>query len=150
MKRFLLLLVIAAISSAAICAQGRQNGNGQRARWMREMKQTKIEYMSKELSITNEQKKKFTEIYNSMQSELDKLRNETDAMRNSVRDKENATDLEYEKAAEAMFEFKVKEGNIEKKYFDKFKTVLTPKQLFMFKRAEMKWMKELMKHRKNK
>ncbi len=147
MNRFIsTILLLTVISISAAFAQGK--GNGPRAKWMHEMKQTKLEYMSKELSIKPDQKAKFTEIYNAMQAELDKLHTETNSMRRNVQKNENATDLEYEKAAEALFEFKLKEGTIEKKYFEKFKTVLTPQQLFLFKRAEKKWMKELMKHRK--
>jgi len=149
MSRFfstILLLAVIGISTAF--AQGK--GNGSRAKWMREMKQTKLEYLSKELSIKQDQKIKFTELYNAMQAELYKLRTETNSMRKNVQENGNATDLEYEKAAEALFEFKIKEGNIEKKYFEKFRTVLTPQQLFLFKKAEKKWMKELMKHRKKK
>lgn len=149
MKRLIsTLLFITVISISAAIAQGK--GEKQRSKWMHEMQQTKLEYISKELSIRQDQKARFSELYNAMQSELDKLKNETTAMRNNIKGKNNATDLEYEKAAEAMFEFKLKEGTIEKKYFEKFKTVLTPQQLFQLKKAEMKWMKELMKHRKNK
>lgn len=118
-------------------------------KWMREMRQAKLEFMIKELQISTEQKAKFTETYNAMEAELDKLRSETDAMRRSIDRKKDASDLEYEKAAEAMFEFKLKEGNIEKKYFDRLKATLSPHQLFNFKKAEMKWMRKLMKHRKN-
>lgn len=147
MSRFIsTILLLTVISIPSAFAQGK----GPRAQWMREMKQTKLEYLSKELSIKQDQKVKFTELYNAMQAELYKLRTETNSMRKNVQENGNATDLEYEKAAEALFEFKIKEGNIEKKYFEKFKTVLTPQQLFLFKKAEKKWMKELMKHRKKK
>ena len=44
-----------------------------------------------------------------------------------------------------MFETKSKEGAIEKQYFAKLKSVLTPKQLFQLKRAERKFTDKLMK-----
>ena len=40
---------------------------------------------------------------------------------------------------------KGKEAAVEKQYFAKFKTVLTPKQLFQLKRAERKFTDKLMK-----
>lgn len=55
--------------------------------------------------------------------------------------------MEYEKAAEAVAEFKSKEGAIELRYFNQFKGYLSKKQLFKLKIAEHKWMKELMRHR---
>lgn len=148
MKRFLIsLFCLTIVSAMSLLAQ--RNGN-QHAQWIKEMKQAKLEFMAKELNLTNEQKQSFNETYNSMQAEIDKMRHETRKLEKSVESKKDATDLEYEKAAEAMFEYKIKEGNIEKRYFDKFKTILSPRQLLQFKKAEMKWMKELMKHRKHK
>ena len=55
------------------------------------------------------------------------------------------SDLEYEKAAEAMIEVKGKEASVEEQYFAKFKTVLSPKQLFKLKQAERKFTRELMR-----
>ncbi len=147
MKRILSFFLITVIMSA-LSAFAHEKDSAKHQKWMREMKQAKLEFMVKELKISADQKARFTETYNAMEAELNKMRGETNKMRKSIDQKKDATDLEYEKAAEAMFEFKVKEGTIEKKYFDKFKSILTPQQLFQFKKAEMKWMKELMKHRK--
>lgn len=148
MKRFFLSLIcISLFSALSLFAQKNDN---QHAQWIKEMKQAKLEFMAKELKLTNEQTPKFNEVYNIMQGELDKIRSETRRLEKSVENKNDATDLEYEKAAEAMFEYKIKEGTIEKRYFDKFKAILTPQQLLKFKKAEMKWLKELMKHRKKK
>ena len=120
MKRSLILILfLSLIFSATVFAQ---KGAGHRQKWMKEMQQAKIEFMTKELDIAEQQKARFAE--------------------------SNATDLEYEKAAEAMFEFKSREGAIEKKYYTIFKQFLTPQQLFKFYPAERKWMKTLMKHRK--
>lgn len=146
MKRSLILILfLSLIFSATVFAQ---KGAGHRQKWMKEMQQAKIEFMTKELDITEQQKARFAETMIAMEKELGKLRGETRSMEKSIKDKNNATDLEYEKAAEAMFEFKSREGAIEKKYYTIFKQFLTPQQLFKFYPAERKWMKTLMKHRK--
>lgn len=142
-----LLILIATFFSLSAAAH--QKEDSRRKEWEKEMAKVRLDFIAGQLDLSADQKQKFVEIYNSMQAELDKLREDTKSLRMSIEDK-NATDLEYEKAAEALFEFKQKEGTIELKYFDQFKNVLTPKQLFQLKTAEMKWMKELMKHRKKK
>ena len=147
MKRILSsLFLLTILSVASAFAQTKVSAKHQQ--WMQEMKQAKLEFMIKELQIKDNQKAKFTEAFNAMEAELCKVRNETNKMRRAVEKKKDATDLEYEKAAEAIVEAKIKEGNIEKKYFDRFKTILSSEQLFRMKKADMKWMKELMKHRK--
>ena len=75
-----------------------------------------------------------------------KVNREARAMEKKItKSSEKVSDLEYEKAAEAMYEVKGKEAAIEKQYFTKFKTVLTPKQLFELKQAERRFTDKLMK-----
>lgn len=140
------LLVISIVCSSNICAQ--EKTSAQRSQWMQEMKKAKVEFMIKELNISSEKKEQFTDVYNAFEAERNQLRRDTRKMEKSVSSKKDATDLELEKAAEASFEFKYKEGAIEKKYYDRFKQILTPRQLLKFQNAETKWMRQLMKHRK--
>ncbi len=146
MKRTLLIAAIF-VCIAQIFASA-QNRTEQRKKWMEEMTNAKIEFMNKELDITGEQKEDFNKLYKAYLAELHKVHHETRKLEKSIDSKKNATDLEYEKAAEAMFELKGKEGDVNEKYFDQFKQILTPNQLFKFQKAESHWAKHLMKHRK--
>lgn len=144
-----LCLVLAAVMPEFVYAHDRdsQKERQQRTEWNREMLQAKIDFMSRELKLTDQQKEKFGPAFESMDRETSKLFQQTRSMTKSVYDKgEKATDLEREKAAEAMFEMKSKEGEIEMKYYKKFKEILTPQQIFEYKNAERKFNKELMKH----
>lgn len=145
MKRLLSSAIILIFLFSAISAQ---DNDTRRRQWLNEMRKTKLEYMYKELGITDAQKEQFKTTLNAMDVELDKVRRETRKLDKELEAKKSPTDLEYEKTAEAMFEFKQREATIEMKYFQKFKAFLTPRQLYLFKKAEHKWMKELMKHRK--
>lgn len=149
MKRILSLILIALIAvagSSAIEAKKKHSGN--RTQWMQEMRKAKLEFMIKELSITDAQRDQFSQTYEAMQKELDQLRRESFELNKSIERKKDVTDIELDRAATASFEFKSREGAIERSYLDKFRKILSPKQLFLFHRAEMKWMKRLMKHRK--
>lgn len=106
----------------------------------------KNEYIARKLELSDEQKTKFLPLYNRMDEEMRQVAEQAMKMERSVRKKgPQATDLEYEKAAEAQFELKGKENRIEMKYFNDFKTMLTPRQLFKLKKAERDFSRELMK-----
>ena len=85
-----------------------------------------------------------------MDEEIRKVQEESEQLSRQTMGKEDkATDLEYEKAAEAMYELKGRENAIEMKYFEEYKTILTPQQLFKLKDAEKDFTRELMKqHRR--
>lgn len=119
---------------------------------MKEMQQYKNDFIAKKLTLTEEQKAKFMPLYNSMDEEIRKAQEETEKLyRHTVKREGKATDLEYEKAAEAMYELKGRENEIEMKYFKDYKQILSPKQLFQLKDAERDFTRELMKqHRRQK
>lgn len=136
---FFLVLVTSMASFA-------QNNNVDKKKWLKEIQEYKHEFLIKELELTKEQQEKFLPMYDDMEYKLRQVNDQARDYHQKVRQmKDNATEMEYEKAAEAQFEIKSKEGEIEKSYFSKFKTVLTAKQLFRLKHAEWKFTRELMK-----
>lgn len=146
MKRnIIFLFTVCLLSFTSAFAQQPQD-KAKREQWFKNMVQTKIDYLSKQMDLTPEQKSRFEKQYTAMSMETARLANDTRALQRSVAKKDNASDVEYEKAAEAVAEFKSKEGAIELKYFNQFKAYLTKKQLFQLKNAEHKWMRELMRH----
>lgn len=148
MKRSLItLLAVILLSCFSAMAADKPQTDVQRQQWFKNMVSTKIEYLSKQMNLTPDQKTRFAKEYTAMSNETSKLAGETRRLERTVSKNANATDLEYEKAAEAISEFKSKEGAIELRYFNQFKTYLTKKQLFQLKITENKWMRELMKQR---
>lgn len=136
---FFILVLFSSVSSFA------QNNNVDKKKWLKEIQEYKHEFLIKELDLTKEQQEKFLPMYDEMDCKIRQVNDQARDYQRKVRQmKDNATELEYEKAAEAQFEVRSKEGEIEKAYFSKFKTVLTPKQLFRLKHAEWKFTKELM------
>lgn len=150
MKRiFSVFAILAAFifTASPLFAQKAQN-KAQRQQWMNNMIQSKTEFVVKEIGLNDSNvKAKFEKQYTTMCHEIARLGRDTRNMERTISKKDNPSDLEYEKCAEAMAEHKIKEGNIEMKYFNQFKKYLTQKQLFNLKIAEHKWMNVLMKHR---
>lgn len=145
-----LITSIALIILTVFAALADKPSQADRKAWEKEMQQYKAEYMTKALDLTAEQKAKLIPLLNRMDEETKKLMDQTNAMKKSVEKKgESATDLELEKAAEAQFECKAKEAQIEQKYYKEYKKILTPRQLLKFKDAERGFMRELMKKQRH-
>ena len=142
-------VAIAALMLPAVM-QAQRNFGRDRESWMKEIQQYKNDFIAKKLELTDEQRAKFLPLYNSMDEEIRKVQEESEQLSRQTMGKEDkATDLEYEKAAEAMYELKGRENAIEMKYFEEYKTILTPQQLFKLKDAEKDFTRELMKqHRR--
>lgn len=117
-----------------------------RAKWFKELKQYKHEFLIKELGLTKEQQEKFFPIYSEMSRKLIKLNDNTRSFERKIdKSKTPVSDVEYEKGAEALFELKGKEAKIEAEYYPQFKKILTPKQLYLLPKAERKFTNQLMR-----
>ncbi len=148
MKRFSIILLIVTLFAQAsvICAQGKPS-KADKEKWFKEMREYKHNFLIKELELTPEQQKEFFPLYDAMEDECFKINRETRKMQRQIM-KKNAsevTDIEYEKATEALYELKIKEANIEYSYLKKFDAVLSKRQLFILKHVEDKYTRHLMK-----
>lgn len=121
-----------------------QSSPEQRARWMNEIRKTKLEYFAKELKLSDDQQKKFNPLYEEMETAIYKSNNEAEELMKKTAADKNATDTEYEAAALAASKAKQKEGEIKTQYFNKFADILSKKQLFQLKQAEEKFKQYLL------
>lgn len=148
MKRFSIILLIVTLFAQAsvIGAQGKPS-KADKDKWFKEMREYKHNFLVKELDLTPEQQKEFFPLYDAMEDECFKVNRETRKMQRQImkKDASEVTDIEYEKATEALFELKLKEANIEYSYLKKFGTVLSKRQLFILKHVEDKFTRHLMK-----
>lgn len=144
---FFILTIAFLINGAAAAAQPKNSTDNDRQKWFKEMRDYKHNYLAKELDLSREQQRKFFPVYDEMEDETNRLSQETRQLEDKVaKEGDKATDIEYEKATEALFEQKCKEGEIEKTYMKKFQTILSKKQLFQLKGAERKFTRDIMKH----
>lgn len=142
-RKILFLLAIVILLPTAVSAQ--KPSERDRKTWMKEMQQYKNEFMTRKLELTDEQKAKFLPLYDRMESEVRAVNEQTMKMERDIKKNKEATDLEYEKLAEAQFELKAREAKIELKYLKEFKAILKPSQLVKLKKAERDFSRQLMK-----
>lgn len=131
--------------SAVFTASAAPQSPSEREQWMTEMRQYKRIYLTKELELTREQQTKFYPLYEEMEDNEAKINDEARAMEKRVAEMPNASDLEYEKATEAVYDAAVRSAQLEREYMDKFKDILSRKQLFRLKAVERQFNREMMK-----
>lgn len=144
------LIIIALIAAAGttLTAQESQGAlnHKERIKALEEIRVYRHDVLVKELEMTSEQQREFFPLYDEMNDQLQKLNNETRELERSMLANESASDTELEAAAGAIFAQKMKEGKIEMEYLDKFKDILTPRQLIKLKSAEKKFTQTLVRH----
>ena len=122
-----------------------QNG---RTKFATDMYQAKHEMIIEELGLTQTQQKQFMPLYEQMEREIYQVNRNARALAAEVEKKKNPSDRDYEVAASALSNTRMREGEIEAKYFEKFSKILSKKQLFLLKQAEGKFTREMLKKRK--
>ncbi len=142
MKRILAICIIAILSASAVSAQKRVK-EADRQKWLSELRTLKRDFLVKELSLSTEQQSKFFPIYEEMDNELNQINTETRELEQKVLADADASDTEVAAAAQASFQQKKREGEVEMKYYEKFAEILTPRQLISLKNAERKFTQQL-------
>jgi Spy/CpxP family protein refolding chaperone len=145
MKRLFAILILLLTIASAATAQ--QKG---RTKFANDMYQAKHEMIIQELGLTQTQQKEFMPLYEQMEREIYEVNRNARALASEVEKKKNPSDRDYEAAASALSNTRVQEGDIEAKYFEKFSKILSKKQLFQLKQAELKFTREMINKKKSK
>ena len=140
----LLLLMFTACVSTSNAA------NKQQRQWTKEMLDYKHEYIVKATEMTQAQRDKLMPIYEAMEKEIFAVYRNAREQSKKVTSGKKVTDDEYAPAAKAMADVKYKVGEIESRYFNQFAKILSKKQLFLLKQAEIKFTRDMVAKKKKK
>ena len=140
-KIFIISILMLTIATTAVA----QNG---RTKFATDMYQAKHEMIIQELGLTQTQQKQFMPLYEQMEREIYQVNRNARALAGEVEKKKNPSDRDYEAAASALSNTRMREGEIEAKYFEKFSKILTKKQLFQLKQAEVKFTRQMLAKKK--
>ena len=145
MKKKTLIILFAALT---LCLSAAAQTNGaNRAKWLEGLREHKHTFLAKELGLTKDQQREFFPLYDEMEDEVERINAETRETEERYAKNADASELELEHAARTVFEQKRAEGQIEMTYFEKFKEILSPKQLISLKNVERKFTQKLLNHR---
>ena len=139
LRHLYFLAVIISISVVRADAQPPQRDDEGRQRWMTEIRNYKHDFFTKELELSEDQQRDFFAEYDQMEDRINRLNSETRELEEKTIDNPDASDVELEATARALFEIKGEESKIELEYFEKFKNILQPKQLVLIKNTERKF-----------
>ena len=111
--------------------------------WTKDMLEYKHDFIAKETNMTQAQRDKFMPHYEAMEKEIFAIHRNAREQAKKVSSGQKISDQDYAKAARIMAEVKAKEGEIETRYFEIFSTILSKKQLFLLKQAEIKFTRQM-------
>ncbi len=148
MKRLSLIALAIVLAYSIAPAQSKDNNKRQ---WTQEMLEAKHDFIAEQLGLNKAQRDKFMPVYEAMEKEVFAVnRTAREQAKQVSSDSKNATDQDYYNAARAMSQAKVKEGEIEGRYFEKFSKILSKKQMFQLKQAELKFRRQMISRGKKK
>lgn len=111
-----------------------------------EIESFRIAFFTRQLNLTSDEAKKFWPVYNEMQTEMQKLQRERKMRHRDSRDNmDNLSDAELEKVINDEMLSRQKELDIEKKYHERFKAILSMKKLALYYRAQEGFKRELIR-----
>ncbi len=145
MKTLYTFLFIALLGLSCGKAVAQQVSEGDRTRYVTEIRNYKHKHIAKELDLTKEQQAKFFPFYDRMEDSIMVIGDKARTLEQVLDPQFEATDQELEAVAETLFNQKLDEGRLEAEYYNQFKQILTPRQLIALKVAERSFNQRLMR-----
>lgn len=142
MKKYLLL-----IAAILVCMTGFAQKQD-RAKMMEDIQKFKIDYLAKEMSLSEKDKAEFATLYKEYDDELRKTGEETFKFERQLKKKKDATDEDYKKLAEMQKKSRQDFDAVTKKYDEKFEKILSAKQIYTMHKGEEKFFEKMKEMRK--
>ncbi|MDR0756676.1 MAG: hypothetical protein LBF85_02385 [Tannerella sp.] len=118
---------------------------GNKARFDRQEFITKHNaFITAEVGLTGSEAVEFIPLENQMKEKLFETGNECRKLNREVRSRKSISNETYLKLIDCNLETRLKELQIEKEYYEKFKKILSPEKLYKYQQAEFKFMREFM------
>lgn len=143
MKGKILVLLIALVFALPSFAQKNGDKAKGKEQQRKEMMEFKLNFLSEEIGLKENQKKQFDELYTQMEAERRAIFKKIKKAEKSISENKNASEADYEKANQEITDARAEMAKIEKKYDEKFATFLTKKQMYQLHQAEEKFMQRL-------
>lgn len=142
-KIFFITFVACSIvfSFSAYAQGGKQHRNFDREAFLAK----RNAYITAEVGLTPEEAAVFIPLFSELQQKMFEIGHECRKLSKELRQNSNATDADYLKVIDVCVDVNIKQAQLEKEYYEKFKNVLSPKKLYKYRRAESKFAREFMK-----
>ncbi|MDR2968736.1 MAG: hypothetical protein LBV32_03915 [Tannerellaceae bacterium] len=102
-------------------------------------------FITAEIGLTPEEAAKFIPLCDELRRKRFEIGKDCRNQSREIRKKENATASEYTKAVDTCLEAGIKEAELDKEYYEKFKKILSPEKLYKYRDAEFKFARQFMR-----
>lgn len=139
---FITFVALSVVCSLSAYAQGGK----QHRNFDREAFQAKRNaFITAEVGLTPDEAAAFIPLCNELQEKMFEVGRNCRKLSKDLKHNENVTDADYMKVIDECVAVRIKEAQLEKEYYEKFKKILSPKKLYKYRRAEFKFARDFMK-----
>ncbi|MDR3262085.1 MAG: hypothetical protein LBT78_09690 [Tannerella sp.] len=101
-------------------------------------------YITAEIGLTANEAADFIPLDNELKEKLFEAGRECRKLIRESHSQEPLSDAAYLKLIDCSIETRIKEAQLEKEYYEKFKQILSPMKLYKYQQADFKFMKDFM------
>lgn len=143
MKKWLLILALISPTTTLLA----QPGGPVAAARQEQVKAAKIGFITRELNLTEEEAQKFWPVYNKFDNEREAHRRKMMALRLETGSSGDVmTDKEAEAAVEQYLQLRQEEVDLEKRFYQSVKKVLSAEKVALLFQAEKRFQRELLRN----
>lgn len=132
---FLLLVLVLGISSSVYS----QDDKDKKSFDLSDFKKNRALFLKKELNLTDAEAKAFIPLTEELMDKKFELNRKVWDESRDLYKKRDKTDADYEKLIDNWLDIQLKEAQLQKEYYTKFKKVLPPEKVYKYRKAEMKF-----------
>lgn len=119
-----------------------------KAKMMEELQQFKIDYLAKEMQLSEKEKAEFVPIYKEYDNERRQAGAEAWKFDMELKKKKEPSEADYKKLADLQQKARERDNEIVKKFDTKFESILSAKQIYIMHQGEVKFFEKMKEMRK--
>lgn len=143
MKKYLFILLLALFSIPSAFAQDKD-----KAKMKEELQQFKIDFLAKEMQLSEKQKAEFTPLYKEYDESRRKAGAEAWRFERELKKKKDASEADYKRLSELQQTAREKDNEIQKKFDARLESFLSAKQIYSMHQGEEKFFEKMKEMRK--
>ncbi len=145
MKRYFLILLLAILTFPTAFAQDKD-----KAKMKEELQQFKIDFLAKEMNLSEKEKAEFTPLYKEYDESRRQAGSEAWKFERELKKKKDASEADYKRLSELQQKAREKDNEIVKKFDARLESFLTAKQIYQMHQGEEKFFEKMKEMRKKK
>lgn len=142
MKKHISILLLTLLCIPALFAQE------DKAKMREEMQKFKIDFLAKEMGLSEKQKSEFTPLYNEYDEQRRQAGAEAWKLERKLKKDKDASEADYKKLSELQQAAREKDHEIVKKFDKRLESILTAKQIYTMHQGEEKFFEKMKEMRK--